>query len=53
MLSLIAQTWLAWRVVHGLRALPTLGRLASSDDAALFALRVACGVVRSVSVGTH
>jgi hypothetical protein len=51
-LSMIAQAWLAWRVVHGLRTLPMLGRSPWSDDVALFTLRVACGV-GSVGLGGH
>jgi hypothetical protein len=51
-LSVLAQTWLAWRVVNGLRAYPTLWRFLSGDDAALFALRVACGV-GAVALGGH
>jgi guanyl-specific ribonuclease Sa len=51
-LSLIAQAWLAWRTLQGLRALPRLLRLPVGDDAALFALRVACGV-GAISLGGH
>jgi RsiW-degrading membrane proteinase PrsW (M82 family) len=51
-LSIVAQAWLAWRVVHGLRTLPMALRLPSSDDAALFALRVACGV-GAIGLGGH
>jgi len=43
-LSVVAQAWLAWRVAQELRASPSMLRLPSADDAALFALRAACGV---------
>jgi hypothetical protein len=51
-LSVFAQIWLAWRVTQGLRASPAALRLPSADDAALVALRVACGV-GAIGLGGH
>jgi hypothetical protein len=51
-LSVVAQAWLAWRVVHGLRTSKAALRLPSADDATLFALRAACGV-GAVGLGGH
>ena len=51
-LSVLAQIWLAWRVVNGLRTSKVALRLPSGDDAALLALRAACGV-GAVGLGGH
>jgi hypothetical protein len=43
-LSVVAQAWLAWQVIIAVRAWPTVLRLPIGDDAAMFGLRMACGV---------
>ena len=43
-LSVISQAWIAWQVILYLRSLSKVPRLSVADDAAILALRIACGV---------
>ena len=50
-ITVLAQAWISWRTIAGLRSLPLAREVSIGDDAAFVGLRIACVIV-AVSLGT-